>query len=275
MKCINFDERFADYTSQWMKAHGKEYKNYQAMEADMPRIYMNFLNTPASWLEGITPGAYFTQFEDAKVLVDWLNEYCTKGIPVPDLLLDQIQQVGKPCEKRLVALLKDEEAGEEAKMTAVGLLREMESTAPKMLYIQWQLDRAPKDELRDNALESLAAMGKEALPQMLQELPHANEAGKEALLDVLSNFPGNEQVFQLAMRLFRENPERRALFAGYLGKLGDERALEPLMQAAQDDRVRYLDYIELRNAIEELGGVAPEREFDDDDPDYAALQGMQ
>ena len=110
---------------------------------------------------------------------------------------------------------------------------------------------------------------------MLQELPHANEAGKEALLDVLSNFPGNEQVFQLAMRLFRENPERRALFAGYLGKLGDERALEPLMQAAQDDRVRYLDYIELRNAIEELGGVAPEREFDDDDPDYAALQGMQ
>ena len=160
-------------------------------------------------------------------------------------------------------------------MTAVGLLREMESTAPKMLYIQWQLDRAPKDELRDNALESLAAMGKEALPQMLQELPHANEAGKEALLDVLSNFPGNEQVFQLAMRLFRENPERRALFAGYLGKLGDERALEPLMQAAQDDRVRYLDYIELRNAIEELGGVAPEREFDDDDPDYAALQGMQ
>ena len=119
------------------------------------------------------------------------------------------------------------------------------------------------------------AAGNEALPQMLQELPHANEAGKEALLDVLSNFPGNEQVFQLAMRLFRENPERRALFAGYLGKLGDERALEPLMQAAQDDRVRYLDYIELRNAIEELGGVAPEREFDDDDPDYAALQGMQ
>ncbi len=28
-------------------------------------------------------------------------------------------------------------------------------------------------------------------------------------------------------------------------------------------------------AIEELGGVAPEREFDNDDPDYAALQGME
>ena len=110
---------------------------------------------------------------------------------------------------------------------------------------------------------------------MLQELPHANDAGKEALLDVLSNFPGNEQVFQLALRLFRENPTRRALFAGYLGKLGDERALDDLMKVAMDDTVGYLDFIELRNAIEELGGVAPEREFDNDDPDYAALQGME
>lgn len=49
-KCINFDQRFADYTSQWMKEHQKEYRNYDAMEADMPRVYMNFLNTPASWL---------------------------------------------------------------------------------------------------------------------------------------------------------------------------------------------------------------------------------
>ena len=189
--------------------------------------------------------------------------------------MDQIQTVGRPCEKRLVAILKDDEACEEAKMTAIGLLREMESTAPKMLYIQWQLNRGQKDELKDNALESLAAMGKEALPQMLQELPHANDAGKEALLDVLSNFPGNEQVFQLALRLFRENPSRRALFAGYLGKLGDERALDDLMKVALDDTVGYLDFIELRNAIEELGGVAPEREFDNDDPDYAALQGME
>ena len=277
MKCINFDERFADFTAKWMKEHRGEYKTYDEMEDDLPRVYTEFLNMPAKWLDGVTPGAYFTQFEDAKDLVDWMVQYCQKDIPVPDMLMEQIQAVGRPCEKRLLTLLRDESDAipEEARMTAIGLLRDMGSTLPKMLYIQWQLDRAPKDELRDNALESLAAMGKEALPQMLQELPHANEAGKEALLDVLSNFPGNEQVFQLAMRLFRENPERRALFAGYLGKLGDERALEPLMQAAQDDRVRYLDYIELRNAIEELGGVAPEREFDDDDPDYAALQGMQ
>lgn len=274
MKCIDFDQHFADFTSDWMQAHQHEYRNFDAMEADMPRVYMTFLNTPAKWLEGITPGAYFTQYEDPKDLVDWLNAYCEKEVPVPDLLLDQIQAVGKPCEKRLVTLLKDEEAGEEAKMIAVGLLREMGSTLPKMLYISWQMDRPVKDDLCDNALESLGEMGHGVVQPLLEALPKANEAGQEAMLDVLANYPGNEQVFQLALRLFRENPSRRALFASYLGKLGDDRALPELVKAANDDRTGYIDFIEIRNAIEMLDGICPERDFDDD-PEYNALYGMQ
>ena len=273
-KCIDFDSRFADFTSRWMKEHGKEYRNFDAMEADMPRVYMTFLNTPARWLDGVTPGAYFTQFEDAKDLVDWLCEYCEKGVPVPDLLLEQIQAVGKPCEKRLVALLKSEDAPEEARMTAVGLLRDMGSTQPKMLYISWQLNRTEEDDLCDNALESLADMGPSVVQPLLEALPKANAAGQEAMLDVLADYPGNEQVFQLALRLFRENPSRRALFASYLGKLGDDRALPELLRVAGDDRTGYVDFIEVRNAIEMLGGIAPERDFDDD-PDYQALHGVE
>ena len=276
MKCINFDDKFADFASQWMKDHGKEYRNYDAMEADMPRVYMTFLNTPAKWLDGVTPGAYFTQFEDAKDLVDWMVKYTEREIPVPDLLLEQIQAVGKPCEKRLVALLKDESmaANEEARMMAVGLLRDMESTLPKMLYISWQLDRQDVDDLADNALDSLREMGKAVVQPMLQELPHANRAGQEAFLDVLVNYPGNEQVFELAIRLFKENPTRRALFASYLAKLGDDRALPVLMEAAMDEKCKYMDFIELRNAIEMLGGEAPKKEFYEDD-EYAALRAME
>ena len=273
-KCINFDDHFADFTSKWMKDHAKSYRNYDAMEADMPRVYMNFLNTPAPWLDGVTPGAYFTQFEDPKDLVDWMCAYCAQGVPVPDLLLDQITTVGKPCEKRLVNVLKDENVGEEVKMTAIGLLRELESTQPKMLYISWQMEREARDELADNALESLADMGKSVVQPILEALPRANAAGQEALLDVLANYPGNEQVYKLAIRLFRENPTRRALFASYLGKLGDDRALPDLVAAANDVNVGYIDYIELRSAIEELGGICPERDFEGD-PEYEALHGAE
>ena len=273
MPIINFDEHFADYTSAWMKEHGGDYANYDEMEEDLPKVYMRFLNTRAPWLGSLTPGSYFTQFEDPKVLVDWMHEYCRQDVPVPDLLTEQITFVGKPCEKRLVELLKDPEAGENAKMLAIGLLREMESDLPRMLYINWQLDRADKDEMRDSALESLREMGESVVQPILQNVGKANAAGQEALLEVLSNFPGNEQIFRLAMKLFQEHPEKRALFAGYLAKIGDDRALPELIRAAEEENVSYLTFIELRSAIEELGGTCPEREFIDD-PEYEALRGM-
>ena len=273
MPIINFDEHFAEFMSDWMKAHEDQYANFDEMEEDMPRIYMAFLNTRAKWLGNVTPGAYFTQFEDPKVLVDWLAQYCEEGTPVPDLLMEQITTVGRPCEKRLLELLKDEEATEEAKMIAVNLLREMDSVLPKMLYIRWQLDRTPQDELKDNALESLTEMGETVVQPILQELPGANEAGEEALLEVLSHFPGNEQIFKLALKLFRERKERRALFAGYLAKLGDDRALPELTAAAEEAKLPYLTFIEIRNAIETLGGVCPERTYEDD-PEYEALRDL-
>ena len=273
MPIINFDEHFADFMSEWLKAHQDQYENFDEMEEDMPHIYMAFLNTRSKWLGNITPGAYFTQFEDPKVLVDWLEQYCEEGAPVPDLLMEQITAVGRPCEKRLIALLKNEEAPEEARMIAVNLLREMESTQPKMLYIQWQLNRDVQDELKDNALESLTDMGECVVQPILQELPKANGAGEEALLEVLSHFPVNEQIFRLALKLFREKKERRALFAGYLAKLGDERALPELTAAAEEEKLPYLTFIEIRNAIETLGGTCPDRSYDDD-PEYEALRDL-
>ena len=76
MPIINFDSYFADFVSKWTKEHGREYSGFDEMESDIPRIYMMFLNTRAPWLGSLTPGSYFTQFEDPKVLGDWLAQYC-------------------------------------------------------------------------------------------------------------------------------------------------------------------------------------------------------
>ncbi len=273
MPLINFDEHFAEYTTSWLKDHETEYETYDDLEADLPRVYMMFLNTRARWLGNLTPGSYFTQFEDPKVLVDWLAKYCAEKVPVPDLLLEQITFVGKPCERRLLRLLEDPEAEDEARMIAVGLLRDMQSTLPKMLYINWQLNRAEKDELKDNALESLQEMGETVIQPILQVFRQANDAGQEALLDVLSRFPGHEPVFNIARKLFADHPEKRAIFAGYLARIGDDRALPDLIEAAKDEKLSYLTFIEIRNAIETLGGACPERVFDDD-PEYEALRGL-
>lgn len=274
MKCINFDQQFLEFTNTWVDKHQDEYKDMDALEADMPHIYMHFLNTPAPWLGGLTPGSYFSEYDDPKVLVDWLEEYCQKGIPVPDLLQERIVQVGLPCEKRLLALLEDPSSTREGKMTAVGLLRDMGSEMPLKLYIRWQLNRQDDDELSENAMESLKEMGKIAVAPMERALEKANPFGQEALLDALVNYPGSQRVYDLAIAFFQHNLKKRAIFAGYLGKLGDMRALPILKEAAQEDDLVYLDYIEIRNAIETLGGDCPEREFSEDAA-YEALRQLQ
>lgn len=276
MKCIDFDKAFSRFAMQWFRDHAKEYKNYDAMEAAMPDVYARFLDTPADFLAHAKPGEYFDAWDDAKVLIDWMADYFKQRVPVPDMLLNRITALGEPAEKRLYTLLQNERLPQEARMTAVSLLREMESTLPMQLYISWQLNRQPEDELCDAACESLVQMGEEAIDPMLAFLSDANDAGREALCSVLSYYPEtSEKVLPELLRLIKKPEANVAVLAGYLGRLGDEGALETLIDLALDENLTYLTYIELRSAIEQLGGDAPEREFDDSDPEYEAMSHMQ
>lgn len=276
MRCINFDKEFERFMMAYVKAHGKEYKNYDAIEAAMPDIYALFLDTEANWLGNKKPGEYFGQFDNAKQLVNWMEDYIKQRIPVPDMLLNRISELGLEAEAALMQLLQKERAPREAVMQAVTLLREIESTAPLDYFVSLQKNRQDgEDELADNALESLSDMGEKAVDAMAQGLDEANANGQVALLTLLSNYPGNEKVFQTALNLFRMLPEQMAVLADCLGKLQDERALPALKQAAASEETPYLDYIELRNAIEALGGECPERDFDAQDPAYEAMCKMQ
>ena len=276
MRCINFDKEFERYMMAYVKEHGKEYKNYDAIEAAMPEIYDRFLDTPANWLSNAKPGEYFEQFDNPKQLVNWMEDYIKQRIPVPDMLMNRISELGMAAEDALMQLLQKERAPREAVMNAMTLLREIESTAPAAMYVELQVNRKDgEDELADNALESLSDMEEKAVPAMLEALPRANAAGKVALLTLLCNYPGDETVFETALNMFRMLPDQVAVLADCLAKLGDERALPELKKVAGSEDTPYLDYIELRNAIEALGGECPEREFDAQDPAYEAMCKMQ
>ena len=276
MRCINFDKEFERYLSAWMKEHTREYRNYDEMEAAMPDVYAAFLDTPVAWLSGARPGEYFSQFDNPRQLVNWMEDYFKQRIPVPDLLLNRISELGLKAEEALMNLLKKEKATQEIRMAVITLLREIDSLAPMEYYISLQaLRRDEEDELADNALDSLASMGERAVDAMRRALPLASPDGQEAMLSLLSDYPGDETVFQTALQLFHTRRERAAVLADCLGKLGDERALPALKALAASEETPYLDYIELRSAIEALGGDAPERDFDAQDPAYEAMRSMQ
>lgn len=273
MKLIDFDAYFSDYLNAWMKENSHKYKTPEAMEEAAPEIYLKFLNTPADWLNGLTPGTYFDQYQDADMLCDWLLAYTRQNdVPVPDPLLSRLAELAD--EKSLLSLATDEQAPVEARMLAVDLLRQIESTAPLVDYLRWQVERTQPLDLLDNALDSLREMGQAARGPAKIAFTAAQREGKEALLEVLCDFPGDEDVFAFTLKSFQEQKNQRALFAGYLAKLEDDRALEALLEVAEGNDISYIDFIEIRSAIERLGSEAPIRDFSND-PTYRAMRQMQ
>lgn len=273
MKCINFDRAFERYMAEWMKENSEKYKDdMDVIEDMMPDVYLEFLKEPANFLDGIAPQDYFEQFDNADMLVNWLCDYIAQGVPVPDLLLERVTALGDPAEKSLLALVARDDLPEETQMTAISLLREMESKAPMQRYIDYIASLEEPSDKGDLCAEALMSMGESVVEPILATLSGAGQTGRDIFADVLSNYPGDERIYELMIERFVTRDERRALFASYLAKLGDERAIPMLKEAAQSPDINYLDYVEVVNAIEALGGERPpEREFSGD-PYYESLR---
>ena len=154
----------------------------------------------------------------------------------------------------------------------VSLLREMESQAPMQRYIDFIASLEEPSDKGDLCAEALLSMGEAVVAPVLAALSGAGQAGRDIFADILSNYPGDDRIYDLLVERFAMREEKRALFASYLAKLGDDRAIPMLKEAAQSPDINYLDYVEVVNAIEELGGERPpEREFSGD-PYYESLR---
>ena len=273
MNCIDFDKQFERYTREWMEKNAEKYNNnMDVIEAMMPEVYMEFLGKPASWLAGESPESFFEQYDDAQMLVEWMCAYYEQDVPVPDLLLERITALGTEAEECLLRLPFGENVPHEAALTAISLLGEMESIAPMQAYVDFIAKLVEPVEMGDMCAEALLAMGAIVVEPILAALDSAKETGRDIFADLLSNYPGEERTFELLMERFAHCEDRHALFASYLAKFGDDRALPVLMAAALDDRTNYLDYVEIVSAIDALGGERPpERDFNGD-PYYESLK---
>ncbi len=274
MKCIDFDAHFGKYAEKWIAENRSKYKNMDEMEEEMPELYLRWLNMPADWLEGLTPGEYFARYDDPNELVDMLRAYHAQSVAIPDQLLERIVELGGASVEPLMKLAS-EQKDRALSLTALNLLIELEAEQPLQLCLDIIASSEAQNELTEVASELLSNLGGKAVEPILERMPQAKKAAQEAFLDVLCNFPGDDRIYNYTIDAFKRSYDRRALYASYLGKLGDERAIDTLRAALELSDLNYLDYIEIVNAIEALGGeVTEQREFNGD-PYYESLKKMK
>lgn len=273
-KPIDFDARFTKYAETWVREQLKAGRKPDELEEQMPELYMRFINQPAHWLDGVAPAMYFARWTDPAELIGLLCEYEKQQVAVPDLLLERLTDLGEESVEPLMRLAADVQAPHAVRVTAVNLLIELDTGSPMQLCVDLVSAREHEDDLADAAADLLLNLGMEAVDSMLEALEGASDEAADTFLDLLCNFKGIERVYEETVSRFLRDPEHRALHASFLAKLGDARAIEPLTRASELTDLNYLDYIEIRDAIEALGGsLTAEREFAGD-PYYESMKRL-
>lgn len=276
MKLIDFDQKFADYAHEYVHQGLLRHEKPEVLEAELPELYIRWINAPADWLGGRSPAGYFTQFDAPEPLIELLCQYDREEISPPDLLLERISDLGEASVAPLMALVANQDNSESLRVMALNLLIELQTDAPLALCVDLVERREEEDALADVAAELLQSLGASIAQPLLERLDAASDAALPTFLDLLCNFPGDERIYNKTVSQFLTRDDKRALYASYLAKLGDERAVEPLNRALSLSDLGYLDYIEIRNAVEALGGepAVPDRCFDGD-PHYESLKHME
>ena len=264
---FDFDKNFEEYAIKWCDAHRGEYSEDE-LEDMMPELYEKWANQPIDELKGLTPVQFFDKI-DPPTLVKLLVSACDGGAHPSSLLLDKIAE--KPeCAQGLIDIVRASRNCE-CRMISINLLSEMGAAHPLDIYASFICDESVDDDLRDLAVEIMCDYPNEVSDKLYKLIPSATFSEKEIIAEILVNAKHDDRTYRLLEELFASS-ENLAYHAALVGKYGDERAAAMLYRAL--DTCNYAEFIEVRNAIERMGGVVDDgiRDFSDD-PYYIALKG--
>ena len=242
-KLIDFDELFDRKLAEYMEAHAADHSEKE-WEDLIPRLYRKFRHTVIKRV-GTTPKGYYAQMTDDE-LVEALKAHFDEGIAVSDFLCRELE--ARSCPAPLLALMK--EADGELLTLTINLAGSSRKALPVYLDILTSTDDR---ELKDTVTEYLKGNADAVKDRALSLYREGIE--REYMLEILSRCKErDDQVFEILLNEFRTAPDDIPMHASYLASYGDERALPVLLDYIDRDEINYLEYQELKYAIEALGG---------------------
>ena len=260
MKLYDFDGMFDEKLSAYVKKNADKYKERE-WEDIIPAMYARFGDTVIKSL-GKSPNQYYADMDDGE-LISQLRAHLKQGIPVSEFLCNAIES--RKADELLIPLLSgtDDEisyalnllgASKAALSEYMRLLKESDSEDVKNTCVDYIKEYA--DDVKKAALEN-----------------YKNGVEREYMLEILSRcVVKSDEIYDILIKEFKLSDENLPMRASYLAAYGDERALPVILDKIDEDDISFIEYQELKYAIESLGGsYEKERDFSND-PYYQAVK---
>ena len=261
-KLIDFDGIFDEKLADYMQKNGGKYTEKQ-WEALIPKLYRKFGETYLPEAQD-TPKGYYAAMDGAE-LVETLVSHTREGVPASDFLCREVEARGDHA-----ALIRLRSEGEsELSMLAVNLVGA--DPAAFDAYFSILEDGDSEEELVEAVTEQLKAGADAAKERAIARY----QAGvrTEIMLEILSRCKErDEAVYAMLLAAFRCAGEELPMRASYLAAYGDPRALPVLLEVIDRDDINFLEYQELKYAIEALGGEYNKPRDFTNDPYFQAIK---
>lgn len=253
MKLYDFDGMFDEKLSVYIQKHSDERKESE-WEDIIPKMYARFGDTVIKSI-GKSPNRYYADMDDEE-LVAQLRAHIKQGIPVSVFLCNAIE--ARKNDRLLVPLLSG--SGDEIAY-ALNLLGASKAALPEYMRLLRETD---SEDIRNTCVDNIKELADDVKEQAL-DMYAAGEL-REYMLEILSRCViKDDKIFDILVKEFRSDPDNVPMHASYLAAYGDERALPYLMDKIDEEGISFIEYQELKYAIESLGGsYDKERDFSSD-----------
>lgn len=268
VKVIDLDQLFNKYIEDFVYSNIGKLKP-EDIENKIPEFYVKFGDEKLKELDGATPNEYYKQFSGEE-LIECLKAHLEQGVSVSDFLCEGI--VGSKEGVNVLAEAINQTEDEEFILYAMNMLgvEGGKQCADRYLeFIDWDYSQS----VRELATEMLAEFASVVKEKVIAKYYESSEDKKVYYTEILSNTSGDDRVFEILTAELIAHQDNIPLYAGYISKFGDDRAIPLLTEIIEKEDITYADFEELRFAIESLGGSYDKKRNFTADKTYKKIKG--
>ncbi|MDY5440542.1 MAG: hypothetical protein SPG06_07285 [Eubacteriales bacterium] len=262
MQYFDLEELFMKSVREKVLSDKEKYSNVKVIEKELMGMYLDWVQHSNEELDGFTPIEYVKIVDKSGNLFDYIEYMLNTEREVSDIVTD--------------ALVKRDDAIELVKK----LLQSNDRNTLKYAFtVMFGLDNSlvtdlcidiirSKDDNQEKigaCYEMLAEDNDEAVDKILSIMYEVDEDTQFIFADILSNYKNNENIFMWLVTMLYRGKDLCEV-AQMLGRYGDNKAVNMINSFVLDKDLNYMEFIELRNAVERLGGEFEyEKDFSEDE----------
>ena len=239
-------------------------------EEKIPVLYFEFGTTELAELGGVAPNDYYSE-ASGEELAELLAMHVQSHVPVSDFLCEAL--ISSDCENALATYISETQS-DELVSYCVNILKDKKSTVAFDTYFNLLLSDNTSEDLKELIAEALASIPESAKEKALELY---EQAGRSAiyLIEIFALCKHDDRILKILINELQTHLDDIPLYLTYITRYGDAKALPYLLEIIKMPNVTYVDFNELKFAIELFGGEYNEKRDFSGDKYYQKIKGIK